>query len=135
MCYPPVGVSRPPETYDINLSGKLKSVYRMMKAAFEWNDWPAPSPQKFHHFTLARLALSVVHFMETATFLSRVQGYVRQSKSSELAPGFDEDLVTGDPDWRMVRKSLRDGVRLEPATWEMLERFSAELEVPCPERL
>ena len=25
-----------------------------MKAAFEWNDWPVPTPQKFHHWTLAR---------------------------------------------------------------------------------
>ena len=25
-----------------------------MKAAFEWNDRPVPSPQSFHHWTLAR---------------------------------------------------------------------------------
>jgi len=25
-----------------------------MKAAFEWNDWPVPTPQSFHHWTLAR---------------------------------------------------------------------------------
>ena len=28
--------------------------YRKMKAAFEWNDWPVPTPQSFHHWTLAR---------------------------------------------------------------------------------
>ena len=28
--------------------------YQKMKAAFEWNDWPVPSPQSFHHFTRAR---------------------------------------------------------------------------------
>ena len=28
--------------------------YRKMKAAFEENGWPVPSPQKFHHWTLAR---------------------------------------------------------------------------------
>ena len=38
----------------MNPSDKRKSEYRKMKAAFEWNDWPVPSPQKFHHFTLAR---------------------------------------------------------------------------------
>ncbi len=28
--------------------------YEKMRRAFEWNDWPVPSPQKFHHWTLAR---------------------------------------------------------------------------------
>ena len=92
---------------------------------------PEEEPQDTGHFFLA---LSVKHFMEPETFLARVKDYVSQLKSSELAPGFDEVLVPGDPDWRMVRKSLRDGVRLEAATWEMLERFSADLGVPCPER-
>ncbi len=92
---------------------------------------PEEEPQDTGHFFLA---LSVEHFMEPETFLARVQDYVTQLKSSELAPGFDEVLAPGDPDWRMVRKSLREGVRLEAATWEMLERFSAELGVPCPER-
>ena len=38
----------------MNPSDKRKIEYRKMKAAFEWNDWPVPSPQKFHHWTLAR---------------------------------------------------------------------------------
>ena len=37
-----------------NASEKRKIEYRKMKAAFEWNDWPVPSPQSFHHWTLAR---------------------------------------------------------------------------------
>ena len=35
-------------------SGKRKIEYAKMKAAFEWNNWPVPTPQKFHHWTLAR---------------------------------------------------------------------------------
>ena len=38
----------------MNPSHKRKSEYRKMKAAFEWNDWPVPTPQSFHHWTLAR---------------------------------------------------------------------------------
>lgn len=38
----------------MNPSDKRKVEYRKMKAAFEWNDWPVPSPQKFHHFTVTR---------------------------------------------------------------------------------
>ena len=38
----------------MNPSDKRKSEYRKMKAAFEWNEWPVPTPQKFHHWTLAR---------------------------------------------------------------------------------
>ena len=96
------------------------------------NPWPGEEePQDTGHFFLA---LSVEHFMEPDRFLARVQDYVGQLKSSELAPGFDEVLVPGEPDWRMVRKSLSEGVCLEPATWKTLERLSAELGVPCPER-
>ena len=36
------------------MARKRESEYAKMKAAFEWNDWPVPTPQKFHHFTLAR---------------------------------------------------------------------------------
>ena len=38
----------------MNPSDKRKSEYQKMKAAFEWNDWPVPTPQSFHHWTLAR---------------------------------------------------------------------------------
>ena len=35
-------------------SDKRKSEYRKMRSAFEDLGWPVPSPQKFHHWTLAR---------------------------------------------------------------------------------
>ena len=38
----------------MNSSDKRKSEYRKMQAAFEENDWPVPTPQSFHHWTLAR---------------------------------------------------------------------------------
>lgn len=38
----------------MNPSHKRKTEYRKMKAAFEWNDWPVPTPQSFHHWTLDR---------------------------------------------------------------------------------
>jgi len=36
------------------MARKRESEYAKMKAAFEWNDWPVPTPQSFHHWTLAR---------------------------------------------------------------------------------
>ena len=41
-------------TTDMNPSGKRKSEYRKMRSAFESLDWPVPTPQSFHHWTLAR---------------------------------------------------------------------------------
>ena len=35
-------------------SDKRKSEYRKMRSAFESLDWPVPTPQSFHHWTLAR---------------------------------------------------------------------------------
>ena len=51
---PSAGVCPSWETDDVNPAQKRKIEYRKMKAAFEWNDWPVPSPQSFHHWTLAR---------------------------------------------------------------------------------
>ena len=38
----------------MNASKKRKSEYQKMRSAFESLDWTVPSPQKFHHWTLAR---------------------------------------------------------------------------------
>lgn len=38
----------------MNPSKKRKIEYGKMQAAFEDNGWPVPSPQSFHHWTLAR---------------------------------------------------------------------------------
>lgn len=38
----------------MNPSRKRKVENRKMKATFEWNDWPVPTPQFFHHWTGAR---------------------------------------------------------------------------------
>ena len=37
----------------MNPSSKRKIEYRKMRSAFESLDWPVPTPQKFHHWTLA----------------------------------------------------------------------------------
>ena len=44
---------------------KRKSEYAKMKAAFEWNDWPVPTSQSFHHWTLARQVDQLVTARET----------------------------------------------------------------------
>ena len=42
-------------------SDKRKSEYRKMRSAFESLDWPVPTPQSFHHWTLARQVDHLVH--------------------------------------------------------------------------
>ena len=44
----------PWETDGMDPSKKRKAEYGKMQAAFEDLGWPVPSPQKFHHWTLAR---------------------------------------------------------------------------------
>ena len=92
---------------------------------------PAPSErQDTGHFFLA---ISVEHFMEPELFLSRIQDYIQQLKSSELISGVDEILVPGEPDWRAIQRSLEEGIVLDEETWKILHRLSDESGVPLPE--
>ena len=49
----------------MNPSQKRKIEYGKMRAAFEDNNWPVPSPQSFHHWTLVRQVDHLVTARET----------------------------------------------------------------------
>ena len=51
---PSVDVCPSWETDNMDPSDKRKSEFRKMRSAFESLDWPVPTPQSFHHWTLAR---------------------------------------------------------------------------------
>ncbi len=93
---------------------------------------PVPDPSESQNTGHFFLAISVEHFMEPELFLSRIQEYIQQLKSSDLISGVDEILVPGEPDWRSIQRSLREGIVLDEETWSTLHRLSAEFGVPPP---
>ena len=47
------------------------------------------------------MAIDVARFMPVEEFTARVEQLVGIMKSTPAAPGYDEVLVAGDPEWRM----------------------------------
>jgi len=53
-------------------------------------------------------------------------------KATRAAPGYDEVLVAGDPEWRMEAERLRNGIPIQQGNWEMLTKTAARVNVAPP---
>jgi LDH2 family malate/lactate/ureidoglycolate dehydrogenase len=78
------------------------------------------------------LAIDVARFLPTAAFQARMEHLVETVKSARPAQGYDEVLVAGDPEWRMEKMRLCDGIPVDATTWSRLTRLARELGVPLP---
>jgi LDH2 family malate/lactate/ureidoglycolate dehydrogenase len=78
------------------------------------------------------LAIDVARFMPVEEFTARVEHLVKMMKSAPAAPGYDEVLVAGDPEWRMEAERLRDGIPIADGNWDMLLKTAARLNVEAP---
>jgi LDH2 family malate/lactate/ureidoglycolate dehydrogenase len=78
------------------------------------------------------LAIDVERFMPVAEFTARLEALVRFVKSSAPAPGYEEVLVAGDPEWRMEEERLRSGIPLGQGTWDALAELARRLAVAVP---
>ena len=77
-------------------------------------------------------AIDVSRFLPAAEFQARMEHLVGTVKSSRPAVGYDEVMVAGDPEWRIEETRRRDGIPVDPATWELLGELAEELSVPLP---
>jgi LDH2 family malate/lactate/ureidoglycolate dehydrogenase len=77
-------------------------------------------------------AIDVSRFLPAAEFQARMEHLVGKVKSSRSAVGYDEVMVAGDPEWRIEETRRRDGIPVDPATWESLGELAEELGVPLP---
>jgi LDH2 family malate/lactate/ureidoglycolate dehydrogenase len=68
----------------------------------------------------AFIAIDVARFMPVSEFTARVEKLVGMVKSAAPAPGYDEVLVAGDPEWRIEAERLRAGIPLEDGNWRNL---------------
>jgi LDH2 family malate/lactate/ureidoglycolate dehydrogenase len=78
------------------------------------------------------LALDIARIMPVAEFEERLARLVAMAKSASPAPGYDEVLVAGEPEWRAEAENLRDGVPLTNGVWEDLRAHALRLGVPAP---
>ena len=76
------------------------------------------------------MAIDVARFMPVEEFTARVEQLVQIMKSTPAAPGFDEVLVAGDPEWRMEAERRVNGLPIADGNWDMLVKAAAQGEGP-----
>jgi LDH2 family malate/lactate/ureidoglycolate dehydrogenase len=79
------------------------------------------------------LAIDVARYMPLPEFTARMEHLVALVKSAAPAPGYDEVLVAGDPEWRTEAERLRTGIPISDGNWETLVKTAARVKVPAPE--
>ena len=78
------------------------------------------------------LAIDPGRFVGLAEFQERASRLVQIMKSTAPAPGYDEVLVAGEPEWRNEQKRRREGIPIPPLLWDKLCGIAARLGVPVP---
>jgi uncharacterized oxidoreductase len=77
--------------------------------------------------------ISPEHFGTEAEFLRTAEGYVAWVKSCRPVEPGGEVLAPGEPEARLRAERLRDGVPLQPDTWNSIVRCAQGLGVPAPD--
>jgi len=78
------------------------------------------------------LAIDVARYMPLEEFTARMEHLVALVKSAPPAPGYDEVLVAGDPEWRTEAERLRNGIPISEGNWETLVKTAARVNVLPP---
>jgi len=81
---------------------------------------------------LILIAIDIAKFVDYASFQKEVDALVDHVKSSPLAPGFDEILVPGEPEQRVVEQRLREGIYIGDAAWQEICAIGESVGVSMP---
>jgi uncharacterized oxidoreductase len=78
-------------------------------------------------------AIAVEEFQPLDEFTTKVEELAAFVRSRKPAPGFDEVLMPGDQARRHEERQRRDGVKIDPGTWEQLAATARRLHIKLPE--
>jgi LDH2 family malate/lactate/ureidoglycolate dehydrogenase len=79
------------------------------------------------------IAIDPARFLPPGVFEDRMDRLVGLVKAAEPAPGYDEVLVAGEPEWRCEKLRQRDGIPIPLKLWAKLTAIAAELKVEPPQ--
>jgi uncharacterized oxidoreductase len=82
---------------------------------------------------LGFIVVDVSAFMPLTDFEALVLEMRDYIKSSPPAPGYDEVMLPGEPDYRCMRARLRDGIPIDENTWEQIVAAAGRVGVETPE--
>ena len=78
------------------------------------------------------IAIDIQRFMPVEEFQARMEKLVGIMKSTAPAPGYDEVLVAGDPEWRIEAERLANGIPIADGNWEALCTAAARVGAVVP---
>ena len=79
------------------------------------------------------LAIDVACFMPLEEFTARMERLVSMIKSTPTAPGYDEVLVAGEPEWRIEADRRKNGIPIATGNWDALVKAAERVGVaPIP---
>lgn len=78
------------------------------------------------------IAIDAARYMPLEEFQARMDHLIGLVKSTPVAPGFDEVLVAGEPEWRMSRKRRTEGIPLSQGVWNELRKTAGSVSVTPP---
>ncbi|MBI3679452.1 MAG: Ldh family oxidoreductase [Acidobacteria bacterium] len=80
----------------------------------------------------AFLGIEVARYTPVEEFNQRMEWLVSQVKTTPPAPGYDEVLVAGEPEWRHAEYRGRHGIPLSQGVWQELVKTAATVGVAPP---
>lgn len=78
------------------------------------------------------IAIDIARFMPLEEFTARIERLVEMVKSAAPAPGYDEVMVAGDPEWRTEAERLKNGIPIAAGNWKSLCESAARAGVTAP---
>ena len=64
---------------------------------------------------------SIPHFSDLDTYYDEVETMIGYVKSSRAAPGFEEILLPGEPEFRSAQSREREGIEVDETTWSRIK--------------
>jgi uncharacterized oxidoreductase len=69
----------------------------------------------------------IEHFTDRARYDEEVENLVRHVRSSRLAPGFDEILLPGEPEFRTAARRRKEGIEIDETTWSRTKEAAGQV--------
>jgi LDH2 family malate/lactate/ureidoglycolate dehydrogenase len=99
------------------VSGGFTGAGSCVQANYQW-DYPT-----------VFMAVNIAAFEPLDEFRRMVDDMIVAAKAARKAPGVEEILVPGEPEWRAREKNLREGINVPETTWERIVASGAKFGV------
>jgi LDH2 family malate/lactate/ureidoglycolate dehydrogenase len=78
-------------------------------------------------------AINIGSFIDITKFRKQMKAVVKAIRNSKKAPGSNDILVPGDPEERMEKKRLAEGIPLAETTWTEFKTLADKLQIDMQE--